>query len=361
MWRSLWAALTAVLITQSLAAEVPGGTERSTVYWIQNPECLADNRPQGAAVSAMVHQIVQAATGQDTPKKAWTSLVSPKDRVGIKVSTIGGPGFSTHTEVVDAIVDGLRMAGVPLDQILVWDRNADTLSAAGYQQRRGGYQVRSIPPATGYDPAAAIDTSVIGKLIWGDLLFPKSLTRRLPSGTAQTDPLSQTSHVSRVLSQEVTKVINVPVLSDSAGCAIAGAIYNLAIPNVDNWRRFVHPDGSGAASLAELAAEKAIRSKVVLHLMDALVAQYAGGPSASPNYAYAHSSLYAAFDPLALDLTALHQLDLWRTSAKLPPLAPKARWMLFAEDLGVGIAHPNRIDLVAIPLKKPHHASTSLP
>ncbi|GAJ24760.1 unnamed protein product, partial [marine sediment metagenome] len=57
---------------------------------------------------------------------AWKKLVSPSDVVGIKVNCLAGRGISTNTELVNAIIEKLREAGVPGDRIIIWDRlNAD--------------------------------------------------------------------------------------------------------------------------------------------------------------------------------------------------------------------------------------------
>ena len=57
----------------------------------------------------MVNRLVLAATGQSDVGKAWGSLVSPNDRVGIKISAAGGELFTTHHDIVNAIVDGLTL------------------------------------------------------------------------------------------------------------------------------------------------------------------------------------------------------------------------------------------------------------
>ena len=65
--------------------------------------------------------------------------------------------------------------------------------------------------------------------------------------------------------------------------------------------------------------------KVVLNLMDGLIAQYGGGPEWQPNYSWTHATLYASKDPVAIDATALRLLEKWRQrgEAALPgqPLA----------------------------------------
>jgi len=58
----------------------------------------------------MVDQLVLAVTHQADLASAWRSLVSPNDRIGIKISAAGGELFTTHRDIVNAIVDALAAA-----------------------------------------------------------------------------------------------------------------------------------------------------------------------------------------------------------------------------------------------------------
>src|SRR5438045_8797816 len=102
---------------------------------------------------------------------------------------------------------------------------------------------------------------------------------------SDTETTSSVSHFSRIVSTEVTKIINVPVMSSSEMNGIAGCLYNVTIPNIDNWRRFSQGSRFGAESLAEIYSNPLIAKKVVFTLMDGLVAQYGGGPQWQPTYA----------------------------------------------------------------------------
>jgi len=148
-----------------------------------------------------------------------------------------------------------------------------------------------------------------------------------------------------IVSNEVIKIINVPVMSTSEMNGIAGCIYNVTIPNIDNWRRYAQGSRFGAESLAEIYSDPIIAKKVVFNLMDGLVAQYAGGPQSQPNYAVHHATLYASKDPVALDAVALRRLEQWRTGASLPPIGPAAAYVGFASQLGLGNSAPNRIEV----------------
>src|SRR5207245_6390929 len=156
---------------------------------------------------------------------------------------------------------------------------------------------------------------------------------------------SSVSHFSRILSSQVTKVINIPLMSNSTTSGIAGCLYNMTIPNIDNWRRFAHGTGFGAESVAIIYSNPVISQKVVLNLMDGLMAQYAGGPQSQPNFALHHATLYASKDPVALDAVALKRLDEWRATASLPPIGRLAAYVHMASELGLGNAESKRIEI----------------
>jgi uncharacterized protein (DUF362 family) len=162
---------------------------------------------------------------------------------------------------------------------------------------------------------------------------------------ADTDATSNVSHFSKIISNEVDKVINVPVMSVSETNGIAGCIYNMTIPNIDNWRRFAQGSRFGAESLAEIYSNPLIAKKVVFNLMDGLIAQHAGGPQPQPNYAVHHGTLYASKDPVALDAVALKRLEEWRKRGNLRPVGPMAAYIDFASQLGLGNSATNRIEV----------------
>jgi uncharacterized protein (DUF362 family) len=330
-------------ITSGLAQTPPPAPTPSIVYSVHDSRAIKDYETNPRIVREMVNRLVLAATGQSDLGKAWASLVSPNDKVGIKICAAGGELFTTHRDIVNAIVDGLVAAGHPRSSIIVWDRFLIGMKEAGYRPGGDGYQLKAVTPREGYDPKAVLSAPLMGKLIWGDLEYFGDGGKILP--LSDDENTSNVSHFSKILSTEVTKVINVPVMSISETNGIAGCIYNMTIPNIDNWRRFAQGSRFGGESLAEIYANPIIAKKVVFNLMDGLIAQYAGGPQPQPNYAIHHATLYASKDPVALDATALKYFEQWRARGSLPPLAPLAAYVSYASQIGLGNAAPNRIEV----------------
>jgi len=310
---------------------------------MHDSDAIKDYKTNPSIVRTMVDRLLLAATGQPDVAKAWTSLVSPNDKIGIKICAAGGELFTTHHDVVNAIVDGLVAAGHPRSSIIVWDRSLGGIKDAGYRPGNDGYQLRAIAPRDGYDPKAVLSAPLIGKLVWGDFDYRADKVKM--SILSDTENTSNVSHFSRIVSTEVTKIINVPVMSSSEMNGIAGCLYNVTIPNIDNWRRFSQGSRFGAESLAEIYSNQLISKKVVFNLMDGLVAQYAGGPQSQPNYAVHHATLYASKDPVALDAIALKRLEQWRVRASLPVIGHTADYVGFASALGLGNAAANRIEI----------------
>src|SRR5438034_4782685 len=330
-------------ISSGLAQGQQPAPTPSIVYAVRNPDSIKQYKTNPHVVREMVNRLVMAVTGQPDVAKAWGSLVSPGERVGIKISAAGGELFTTHHDIVNAIVDGLAAAGHPRSSIIVWDRSLGGIKEAGYRPAVDGYQVKAIAPHDGYDAKAMLSAPLAGKLVWGDFEYAGD-TGKMPI-FADAEATSNVSHFSKIISSEVDKVINVPVMSVSETNGIAGCIYNMTIPNIDNWRRFAQGSRFGAESLAEIYSNPVIAKKVVFNLMDGLLAQYAGGPQSQPNYAIHHATLYASKDPVALDAIAVRYLEQWRARASLPAIGPLAAYIGFASQLGLGNSAPNRIEI----------------
>jgi uncharacterized protein (DUF362 family) len=316
---------------------------RSVVFVAHDPDALDGFRPDPKLVRIMVDRLVMAATGEGDLAKAWGSLVGPNDKIGIKIAATGGPIFTTHREVVNAIVDGLVEAGHSRSSIIVWDRSLARIKEAGYRPGEEGYQMKDIPPKTGYDEKAQFTAPLLGTLIWGDLEYRKELGTLDPLGESQNT--SNLSHIAKILSQDVTKVINVPVMSNTEMNGIAGCLYNMSVPNIDNWRRFAQGNRFGATSVAEIYSHPLIGQKVVLNIVDGLVAQYAGGPESQPLYSEKYATLYASKDPVALDSIILKKLEEWREKGGVPKIGDMADYIKAAAYGGLGNAAPEKIDI----------------
>ncbi len=340
-----------LLFASVIVARTQPLEEKSVVFYALDPNSLVTGfQAEDSVVRGMVDSLVRAVTRQPTVAEAWRSLAGPKDVVGIKVAAAPGDVTGTHVSVVLAVSRGLQSAGVSPRNILVWDRNEVDLINAGFSKNSPDYQLRWTDPTDGYDPEAPISAPVLGKLIWGDSRFGKRDTMRAEDLLSSGDQLSSTSYFARVLTKDVTKVINIPSLCDSFMTGLNGAIANVTLWNVDNWRRFIKPPTYGDPYLAEIYIDPRVRGKVVLTLMDGLTLQFAGEPVPNPNFSRPNHTLYASDDPVALDAVALRTLEEYRVGNQLPRIGGMAGHVESAAAMGLGRFYENEIELVRVGL-----------
>ncbi len=335
----------ACLWSQDIKPALP----EAMVYYALDSKVIGEGKkPEAAIVRRMVDSLVVELTNQATVADAWRSLVAPTDVVGIKVSTNAGILGGTREAVASAIVAGLRSAGLPRANILIWDRNLADLLACGFIKDSPDYTLRWIDPATGYDSKSQVSAPVLGKLIWGDSRFGDSKNSRYADLLASGDQLSNQSYYAKILAKDVTKIINVPSATDSFLTGVNGALAGITLANLDNWRRFTKAPDHGDPYIAEIYNDEIIRSKVVLTILDALIVQYAGGPYGNPNFTVDNGAIFASRDPVALDATLVEMIDEVRKASKLPPVRPMSAYIESATQLGLGQSMPSRIRTVRV-------------
>ena len=155
---------------------------------------------------------VCAVTRQPDVASAWRSLIAPNDRIGIKISAAGGELFTTHRDIVNAIVDALVAAGHPRSHHRL-GRALGGIKEAGYTRRRR-LSVK-IDYAAGRLRSQRIFFSPVPREI--DLGDFEYVCKRRPVGTlSDTQNRAASSHFSSIVASDVTKIINVPVMSDSS-------------------------------------------------------------------------------------------------------------------------------------------------
>ncbi len=304
---------------------------QSRVVLVRDPSAVTGFNVAPVRARAMIAAGLEQLTGQTNEAAAWQQIVSSNDVVGIKVSTLAAPLRVTSQAVLDAIAAGLRLAGVPATNIIVFDRDPQKLAIAEYQAN--GFRLESIIGGAGFDADASMESPVVGKLIWGDLDFGKP------------EPLSTLSHLPVLVTRTITKLINVPVLMEHEVTGLAGCLYNLSLGMADNARRFEQFGQRGDPAIAQLCELPAVRKKLVLNICDAFVAGYAGGPAFKPQYAWPYGGVYLSRDPVALDMYCLDLLEAKRREEKIPSVGANASHILTAVRLGVGQTNATLVEV----------------
>jgi hypothetical protein len=265
--------------------------------------------PEASIVARLVDRGLVGFSGKSTTADAWRAYVSAKDVVGFKVTSGPGPLTGTRLAVVDALVKSLLAAGQKPEQIVIWDRQLSDLEAAGYGDlsRRLGVRLAGAVNS-GWEKDKVYESSMYGKLMFGDLEFGK--TEKDPSA-------GRRSHVSKLLTQDLTKIVTVaPVLNHNLA-GVNGHLVGLALASVDNAWRFQSETNVIAESVPEICALDDIWQKVAFGVSDALVCQFRGEATTLLHYAIALNELRFSTDPVALDVLALADVENARANSKL--------------------------------------------
>ena len=270
---------------------------------------------------------------------AWRSLVATNDFVGIKVFSQPGPLDGTHPAVVAAITRGLLAAGLARDQIIIWDKHARDLRAAGFFRLGKALGVRVAGAVeSGYDEKTFYlpDSPVIGQLNWGDLEFGR---------TNKDSILGKKSFVTQLVSLKFTKLISVAPLINENDAGTCGHFFSLALGSVDNTRRFEGDGARLATALPEILALPAVGDRTALYVTDALLGQFQGGPAGYLQYSTVLQQLWFSHDPVALDTLALKELARERDHFAAAPAKSNFEIYTNAALLQLGISNPARFQI----------------
>jgi uncharacterized protein (DUF362 family) len=290
------------------------------VVEVRNPAAVRDGVPDADAVRAMVGRGMAVLTGADDATAAWRTMFGRGDVVGIKVNPVGQPHAISNFATVHAVVEGLKSAGVRAADVVVFDRYKDQFVQAGYEKNlpdgcRWDWAVES------YDEAqldiARYDPDVFATL---DIVHARAHDPK--------DERTRRSHVAKVVTQRINKLICIPVLKDHGSGGVTLALKNMSHGLVNNVSRTHGSPETNTCNLfiPAICAQPAIRQKAVLQVLDGLNAVYQGGPSApSKKYVWSYGALFFATDPVALDRVGWGLVDARRSEAGLPPVAETGR------------------------------------
>ena len=274
------------------------------ILLVEDKSALREFEVDAAKVAEMVSEGLQRLTGKPSVAAAWLSLVNPADTVGIKVNSVPGPIGGTRKPVVDAVVRGLLEARLSPDRIIIWDRSLASLRAAGYGglAKRHGVRLAGSRDA-GWDESVTYESSIVGTLVSGDLGFERG-----------GENASRKSHLSRLLTGELTRIISICPLLNHNRAGVSGHLVGLVDGSMDNSRRF----GTNASVLAVTVPEilaledveqrRHLGDRLVLSITDALFCQYLGQSKCLLHYTAALGQLRFSTDPVALDVFSIEEL-----------------------------------------------------
>jgi uncharacterized protein (DUF362 family) len=270
------------------------GSFPGRVIEVHHPAAIRNNHVSQPIVHRMIEQGMLELTGESSARGAWARFVTPADTVGIKINPSGAPACCSSPEVVREVIRGLRSAGVR--KIVVYDRYSDEIQLGSYHAllpvgvHIDGIEHRAFD-VSGYDMNVYCQACFFGE--WE--------TR---------------SYLARVVSQEVTKIVNIPTMKDHDAAGVTGCLKNLGYGSFNNVARSHHaPITFTDPLIGVMCSVEPLRSKSVLHIMDGMRQVWHGGPLTQLQQFIAQPGvLLLGTDPVAVDTVELAAINQKRNS-----------------------------------------------
>ncbi len=321
------------------------------VIAVEQPGAVIARKYQRDAIRRMLDRGMMDLTGAPSAPEAWRFFFEPSDVVGLKLNPVGRPAVISAPELVQAIIDGIRSAGVPAKNIVAYDRYRQEFLQAGFDKWlpegvRWTWGTDQIHPLQldmdGYDRDQYVEMPLV-----------------LPAGNP-ADPHHRRSYLSRFITRDVNKLVNLSLLKHHQSAGVTGALKNLSHGLVNNVSRS-HPTptlNTCGTFIPNIVDHSIIRRKTVLNIMDGVLGAYHGGPGGKVRkYVWEHNTLYFSTDPVALDKTEWKVIDAQRKTVGMLPIAtakpdPDSTYLNMqvehieiASVLGLGVYADDKIDV----------------
>jgi hypothetical protein len=380
-----------------------GGAVKSRVVSVAAENMLVDLSYNPETVHAAFSAGLRELTGERTLERAWSSLVSPDDVVGIKINCLGAPKVSSSLASINETVAGLKSAGVKENNIIIWDRMDRDFRRTGLQINRGPEGIRIMgassewegvgPWVPGYDRNVYVSfedgtfkkfrelvsrgftregshREIFNSVTWLWTLIQQgneaakkyeAEIRRLYTDYDDREGIKriaeeaaerfkdvriedeEKSYLADIVTKDITKLVNIAVLKHNEDSGVTWAAKNIALGVTTNKVRF-HIDYCTKA-IPEILAQPCIKDKTVLHIGEAAkisTVSVVGAQIARDN------RIFFGRDPVAMDRIGLDILEEKRLAQGLPSVRDISTHVAACAAKGLGTDDPKRIDLRAI-------------
>src|SRR5213078_866670 len=161
------------------------------------------------------------------------------------------------------------------------------------------------------------------------------------------------SNMMRLVSQRLTKIINIPNVKDHGATGATGCLKNVAYGSFSNVARTHYRGKSHTYSfVGTLASVEPLRSRTVLQIMDGLRGVWHGGPFArTRKYVFYPKQIMFATDPVAIDRLLLDIIDNKRKAEGAISIGDRSTRYLKTDDAGARDSAP----YMKIIIREPGH------
>jgi uncharacterized protein (DUF362 family) len=279
------------IVTKYKPAPQPGmpGRYPGRVVTVHSPKCIdeATEQVDVPAVRTMIDRGMTALTGDKDARDSWARFFTPDDVVGIKINASGAPGAMSMPDVVAEIVRNLMTVGVKPANIVVHERLDGQIRLAQYEKFvPQGVRVESADSWLGFDPGVYAEANFFGE----------EDTR---------------SYLIRMVSEQFTKIINVPNMKDHSASGVTGCLKNITYGEFNNVNRTHYRTQTETRTfIGTLATVEPVRSRTVLNIMDGLRGVWHAGPfSRDKRYRFYPKQMKFGTDPVAMDRFLIDVID----------------------------------------------------
>lgn len=288
-------------------------------------------------VRKMIDEGIKNMTGAKNLSEAWSTVfpaLKDKEVIGLKVNTIN-PLIPVHPEVGYSIVDSMVEGGINKENILIWDNVDLFLINAGYKINDGkdGYRCYG---------------TYHNKSIWLD-----------PEAKVYINSENIVNTHSKILSQHIDYLINVPVLKKSEFAGVTLSMKNMyGTIHLSEQATFnptylteeqveviekMHAHNANP-QIAEVNASEQLMKKTKLVILDALMGIYEGSAHVKPQGV--NHSIVMSPDRVAADITGMKIINEERKKRGVELISKEYAGHLWsAEKLGIGNADESKIEV----------------
>ncbi|MBC8183792.1 DUF362 domain-containing protein [candidate division KSB1 bacterium] len=389
-----------LLSSPLMCTKISESVEKSQVVSAATDDMLDNQKYNPDAVHRAFNQGLKELTGENSLKNSWASMFSPDDVVGIKINCLGAPKISSSVQSINETIAGLKSAGVKENNIIVWDRMDREFKRTGLKINKSPEGVRvhgtstkwegAVPWIEGYDRNVYVSfedgtlkkfrelvkqnftetgthREIFNSVAWLWMLIQqgnekaqkyKDEIRKLYMDYSDREGIKKVaeevanefndvtiedeekSFFSEIVTQKITKLINIAVLKHNEDSGVTWAAKNIALGVTTNKIRF-HIDYCTKA-IPEILNKPCIRDKMVLHIGEAAkisTVSVVGAQLAFDN------RIFFSKDPVAMDRVGLDILEKKRIEQGLDPIKDISTHIAACAAKDLGTCDLSKIDL----------------
>ena len=321
-----------VCLARPAKAQLPA----SRIIAVDSEAIRVDEAIDVRVLRRMVSEGIKLLTGARDAETAWKRIVVANDVVGIKVDA-RVPQLSTHPALVVEVIRGVVTAGVPPENVIVWDRFAQNLE-------RYDYHLKALPEFGFEEPRGRILASeggegTIRRVGYDEAVFFDS-EDDLP---ARREDDATVSFYSRIVTKLATRLICLPVMHYHPITGVYGTLAGLGLGSLSNTFRFHPKSADGMLMIADVWRDSVLTEKHALTIVDGLTGAYNTGPGYDPKWLWEANRLFVSRDPVAADTLTLQEVN----GQRKPPLKTVTKEIAYlrrAASYGIGSNDPEEIE-----------------